>query len=65
MPRETETRRTPRLLTRLARAARQVIGAPDYEAYLDHCRRAGHPVRLTRSAYIAEILERRGTSRCC
>jgi len=63
MPRAID--RVRRLLGRVARATRLVVGAPDYETYLEHCRRAGHPARLTRAAYIDEVLERKARTRCC
>jgi uncharacterized short protein YbdD (DUF466 family) len=63
MPRVTD--RVRRFLQRLARVTRQLVGAPDYETYLEHCRRAGHPARLTRAAYIDEVLERKAKTRCC
>ena len=56
-------------LTRLARAIRRVLGAPDYDAYLTHMRRV-HPelAPLTRDAFARDALERRYSrpgSRCC
>jgi uncharacterized short protein YbdD (DUF466 family) len=51
---------------RLARALRRIIGAPDYEAYLEHCRTAGHAPRLSEREYVAEFFEAKGKSvRCC
>jgi uncharacterized short protein YbdD (DUF466 family) len=45
---------------------RRVLGAPDYEAYLDHCREAGHPPRLTEQQYVREFFESKGKGvRCC
>ncbi len=53
------------LPTRVARMLRRIIGAPDYEAYLEHCRRAGHRP-LTEREYLGEFFERKGrTPRCC
>jgi len=50
----------------LVRALRQIIGAPDYTAYLEHCRRAGHPVQLTEEQYVKDFFEQRGKRiRCC
>jgi len=50
---------------RLASVIRRVVGAPDYDAYLEHCARAGHPV-LTREQYVKEFFEARGKRvRCC
>lgn len=53
----------------LARAARLAVGLPDYEAYVDHLRRA-HPdrVAMSREAFAIERMEARygrGRSRCC
>jgi uncharacterized short protein YbdD (DUF466 family) len=48
------------------RVLRRLIGAPDYQAYLDHCRRAGHPSRLTEREYVREFFENKGKApRCC
>jgi len=45
---------------------KQIIGAPDYGAYLEHCRRAGHEPRLSEREYVQEFFERKGrTPRCC
>jgi len=56
----------PRAIERLLRALRRIVGAPDYEAYLDHCRRAGHPPLLDEPAYIREFFDRKGArTRCC
>ena len=50
----------------VARFVRQVIGAPDYDAYLEHCRRAGHPPRLSEREYVKDFFEARGKRvRCC
>ncbi|HTY06908.1 MAG TPA: CstA-like transporter-associated (seleno)protein [Gemmatimonadales bacterium] len=55
-----------RVIERLVRALRRVVGAPDYEAYLEHCRRAGHPPRLDEKAYVREFFETKGGRvRCC
>lgn len=63
MPRGTEA--TTRL-RRALRVLRQVFGVPDYEAYLDHCREAGHPPGLTEEEYVKECLEAKGQRvRCC
>ena len=54
------------LYERVARTLRQLFGAPDYGAYVDHCGKAGHPVRLTEKEYVKEFFERKGTQvRCC
>jgi uncharacterized short protein YbdD (DUF466 family) len=48
------------------RAVRRIIGAPDYEAYLEHCRQAGHPPRLTEREFVALWFESKGKGiRCC
>jgi uncharacterized short protein YbdD (DUF466 family) len=53
-------------LSRIATVFRRVVGAPDYDAYVLHCRRAGHPVRLTEREYVQEFYEAKGKSvRCC
>ena len=50
---------------RVLRALRQIVGAPDYAAYLEHCRRAGHEPVSERD-YVKEFFERKGrTPRCC
>jgi uncharacterized short protein YbdD (DUF466 family) len=52
--------------TRLARVLRRIVGAPDYGAYLEHCRVAGHPPRMTEREYVAEFFEAKGKDvRCC
>jgi uncharacterized short protein YbdD (DUF466 family) len=53
----------------IARTLRAVIGVPDYERYLEHCR-ARHPdLRpMTRDQFAADLLERkysRPGTRCC
>ena len=53
------------LPTRIARVVRRIIGAPDYWAYLEHCRLAGHPPRLTEREYVKESLDTKGRVRCC
>ena len=51
---------------RLARLLRRIIGAPDYQAYLEHCRSAGHAPRLTEQEYVKEFFDSNGTAgRCC
>jgi uncharacterized short protein YbdD (DUF466 family) len=51
---------------RWRRVVRRILGAPDYEAYLDHCREAGHPPRLTEKQYVREFFESQGKGvRCC
>jgi uncharacterized short protein YbdD (DUF466 family) len=54
------------LHTRIARVVRRIIGAPDYGAYLEHCRQAGHPPRLDERAYVEQFFESKGKGvRCC
>jgi len=53
-------------LPRFTRVLRQILGAPDYGAYLEHCRQAGHPALLSEREYVSEFFERKGrTPRCC
>ena len=60
MRRETEGRKGWR------HALRRMFGMPDYEAYLEHCREAGHPPRLTEREYVKEFFDSKETgSRCC
>ncbi|PYO42535.1 MAG: hypothetical protein DMD33_10130 [Gemmatimonadetes bacterium] len=48
------------------RALRRMFGMPDYDAYLEHCRTAGHPPRLSEREYVAEFFETKGKGvRCC
>ncbi len=67
--RPLSTARVAALLGRVAWAVRRVIGAPDYERYVAHVRRA-HPgtTPLSRDAFARDVLaqryERPG-SRCC
>ena len=54
------------LTARIARIMRRIIGAPDYGAYLEHCRVAGHAPRLSEREYVAEFFESKGKGvRCC
>ncbi len=47
-------------------AVRRMFGMPDYEAYLEHCREAGHPPRLTEREYVDQFFESKGKGvRCC
>jgi uncharacterized short protein YbdD (DUF466 family) len=62
-------RRVADLFDRLALVVRRVIGAPDYERYVAHVRRA-HPgaTPLSREAFARDVLARRYErpgSRCC
>ena len=45
------------MLAKLARLIRRIVGAPDYEGYLEHCRLAGHPPRLTEREYVKQFFE--------
>ncbi len=54
---------------RIARIVRRIIGVPDYDAYVAHCRRH-HPaeVPLSAQAFATESLTRRYETpgnRCC
>ncbi len=65
MRRGTERERGP-FLTRIARVVRRIVGAPDYAAYLEHCRVAGHVPKLSEKEYVAEFFESKGKGvRCC
>ena len=56
----------PRLRVSLPRVARQVLGAPDYAAYLEHCRRAGHSPCLTERQFLDQFFAVKGKRvRCC
>ena len=51
---------------RFSRILRAVLGFPDYAAYLEHCRRAGHEPVCDERQFIREYFESRGkTTRCC
>jgi uncharacterized short protein YbdD (DUF466 family) len=57
---------TSPVVQRLLRIVRRIIGAPDYQAYLEHCRAAGHPPRLTEREYVDQFFESKGKGvRCC
>jgi len=52
--------------THVARVLRRIIGAPDYQAYLEHCRSAGHAPTLGEREYVARFFEAKGKgTRCC
>ncbi len=56
----------PPFATRVARVLRRLIGAPDYGAYLEHCRTAGHPPSLSEREYVARFFDETGkATRCC
>ncbi|OLC71903.1 MAG: hypothetical protein AUH78_17325 [Gemmatimonadetes bacterium 13_1_40CM_4_69_8] len=47
------------------RVLRRILGAPDYQAYLEHCR-AGHVPALSEREYVAQFFEAKGKGvRCC
>lgn len=52
-------------LRRVQHVMRRIIGAPDYDGYLDHCREAGHPPRLSEREFVKEFLDTKGRMRCC
>ena len=48
------------------RVLRRILGAPDYQAYLEHCRAAGHERALSEREYVAQFFEAKGRGvRCC
>jgi len=54
------------VVRRFFRIVRRVIGAPDYEAYLEHCREAGHAPTLDERQYVAQFFAAKGKGvRCC
>lgn len=56
----------PSVVQRLIHIARQILGAPDYDAYLEHCRKAGHPPRFNEREYVDQFFESKGKGvRCC
>ena len=64
--RETGSGKRETWFTRARRVVRQFLGAPDYEAYLAHCCRVGHPPRLAEEQYLKEFFESKGKGvRCC
>ena len=49
-----------------SRVLKRIIGAPDYEAYLEHCLTAGYPPRMTEREFVAAFFESKGKGvRCC
>jgi len=63
------TDRVVSFVSSVARAMRAVLGAPDYDRYLEHCRLA-HPDRapLTSEQFYRERMEARYNkpgSKCC
>lgn len=69
MRRETEGeagRADATLPVRVLRVLRRIVGAPDYQAYVEHCQAAGHPLRLSEREYVAEFFAAKGKGvRCC
>ena len=64
--RETGNGKRETWLTRAARVARTIVGAPDYKAYLEHCQAAGHAPTLSEREYVARFFEAKGKgARCC
>jgi uncharacterized short protein YbdD (DUF466 family) len=64
--RETGEGRRETWWTQAVRAARRILGAPDYQAYLEHCRAAGHGPALSEREYLAQFFEAKGKGvRCC
>ena len=64
--RETGNGKRETWLSRVTGITRRILGAPDYQAYLEHCRAAGHPPRLTEREYVKEFFDSKGTvGRCC
>jgi uncharacterized short protein YbdD (DUF466 family) len=58
--------RATECLRRALRVLRQIVGAPDYAAYLEHCRRAGHGPQLTEREFLTEFFQAKGSrARCC
>ena len=58
-----------RVLDRIGRVLRAVLGVPDYSKYVEHCRlhHPGEPP-LTRDVFMADRLDRKYSqpgSRCC
>ena len=66
---EIDMRAAPDWRTRFslfARAVRRIVGAPDYAAYVEHCKRAGHAPPVSEKQYVREFFEARRTGiRCC
>ena len=52
--------------SRVARVVRRIVGAPDYAAYVEHCRKSGHPAPISEKEYVREFFEAKRTGvRCC
>ena len=55
-----------RTVERWMRVLRRILDAPDYQAYLEHCRAAGHERALSEREYVAQFFEAKGKGvRCC
>jgi uncharacterized short protein YbdD (DUF466 family) len=58
-----------RYLTRAATVLRAILGVPDYERYVEHCRvHHGGAQTMTRDDFVRDVLERkysRPGTRCC
>ena len=48
----------------LPHVLKQIFGAPDYAAYLAHCRQASHPP-LTEKQFVEEFFAARGKRTSC
>ncbi len=65
-PRQNSTVAAGGLRRALQRIIRRVIGAPDYEGYLEHCRAAGHAPKVDEREYVKQFFENKGKApRCC
>jgi len=63
--RETGNGKRETWLGCVARVSRRIFGAPDYRAYLEHCRAAGH-APLGEREYVAQFFESKGKGvHCC
>jgi len=48
------------------RVLRRILGAPDYQAYLEHRRAAGHEPALSEREYVEQYFDAKGKGvRCC
>lgn len=57
------------LAASVARTLRAILGVPDYERYVEHCR-AHHPseMPMTRDQFASDLMERKYSkpgTRCC
>jgi len=61
----TGVARVRQMCRALPHVLKQIFGAPDYAAYLAHCRQAGHPP-LTEKQFVEEFFAAKGKCmRCC